>query len=83
MKIYINELGHTTNMAAMPIYGKNLKKSSSKEPNDRWPWNLVCSLRYLNSTKIVQMMTLTFLRKVKYGKMLIHRISWKVLKILA
>ena len=26
MKIYINELGHMTNMAAMPIYGKNFKK---------------------------------------------------------
>ena len=25
MKIYINVLGHMTNMAAMPIYGKNLK----------------------------------------------------------
>ena len=25
MEIYINELGHMTNMAAMPIYGKNLK----------------------------------------------------------
>ena len=36
MKIYINELGHMTNMAAMPIYGKNLKKSSP-EPIDRWP----------------------------------------------
>ena len=32
MKIYTNELGHTTNMAAMPIYDKNLKKSSSREP---------------------------------------------------
>ena len=31
MKIYTNKLGHMTNMAAMPIpvYGKNLKKSSS------------------------------------------------------
>ena len=29
MKIYTNELGHMTNMAAMPIYGKNLKKSNS------------------------------------------------------
>ena len=29
MKIYINELGHMTNMAAMPIYGKNLKKNFS------------------------------------------------------
>ena len=25
MKIHTNELGHMTNMAAMPIYGKNLK----------------------------------------------------------
>ena len=25
MKIYTNELGLLTNMAAMPIYGKNLK----------------------------------------------------------
>ena len=25
MKIYTNELGHMTNMAAMPIYGKTLK----------------------------------------------------------
>ena len=25
MKIYTNELGHMTNMAAMPIYGKNLQ----------------------------------------------------------
>ena len=30
MKIYTNELGHMTKMAAMPIYGKNLKKSSPK-----------------------------------------------------
>ena len=35
MKIYTNELCHITNMAAMPIYGKNLKKSSSPEPIDR------------------------------------------------
>ena len=35
MKIYTNELGHImTNMAAMPIYGKNLKKSSSPEAVD-------------------------------------------------
>ena len=30
MKIYTNELGHITNMAAMPIYGKNLKKIFSR-----------------------------------------------------
>ena len=35
MKIYINELGHMTNIAAIPIYGKNLKKSSPPDPNDR------------------------------------------------
>ena len=35
MKINSNELGHMTNMAAMPIYGKNLEKSSSPEPIDR------------------------------------------------
>ena len=35
IKIYTNELGHMTNMAAMPICGKNLKKSSSPEPVDQ------------------------------------------------
>ena len=34
MKIYTNELGHMINMAAMPIYDKNLKKSSPPEPID-------------------------------------------------
>ena len=58
MKIYINELGHMTKMAAMPIYGKNLKKYSSPEPIDGWPSNLVCSIVYGSSTKDVQIMTL-------------------------
>ena len=35
MKIYTDELGHMTDMAAMPIYGENLKKSSSPEPIDQ------------------------------------------------
>ena len=35
MKINTNELGHMANMAAMPIYGKHLKKSSSPEAIDR------------------------------------------------
>ena len=30
-KVYIFRPGHLTKMAAMPIYGKNLKKSSSPE----------------------------------------------------
>ena len=35
MEIHANELGHKTNMAAMPRYNKNLKKSSSPEPIDK------------------------------------------------
>ena len=58
MKIYTNELLHMTKKVAIPIYGKHLEKSSSPEPMDRWPWNLVCSIRYATSTKIFQMMTL-------------------------
>ena len=55
MKIYTNKLGH---MAAMPIYCKNLKKSSSPEPIDQWPWNLVCVIVYGSTTKGIQIMTL-------------------------
>ena len=56
MKIYTNELGHMTNMAAMPIYGKNLKKSP--EAINRWPLNLVCSIVYASTTKVLHIMTL-------------------------
>ena len=55
MKIYINELGHMTNMAAMPIYGK---KSSFPEPIDRRPCIFVCSIVYASTTKVVQIITL-------------------------
>ena len=34
-KVYIFPPGHMTKMAAMPIYGKNLTKSSSPEPLGR------------------------------------------------
>ena len=44
MKIYTNELSHITNMAALPIYGKNLKKSSP-EPLDRKFLCVACLLR--------------------------------------
>ena len=71
MKIYTNELGHMTNMATMPIYGKNLKKSSSPGPIDWWPWNLVCGIICASTTKVIQIMTLgwpwSFLSKVKFG----------------
>ena len=58
MKVYSNCPGHMTKMTTMPIYGKNLKKSSSPEPKSQWPWNLVCSIRCSSTTKFVQMMTL-------------------------
>ena len=58
MKIYTNELGYMTNMATMPIYGINLKKSSSPEAIDRWPWKLVCGIVYASTTKVVQIMTM-------------------------
>ena len=82
MKIYINELGHMTNMAAMPIYGKNLKKSSP-EPIDRWPWNLVCSIVYGSSTKVVQIMTLGWPWPIlRQGQIWSHRLlygkNWKL-----
>ena len=32
-KVCSNGTGHMTKMAAMPIYGKNMKNSSSLEPN--------------------------------------------------
>ena len=36
-KVFINGPGHMTKMAATPIYGKNLKKSSSPELASRFP----------------------------------------------
>ena len=32
IKVYVNGQGHMTKMAAVPIYGENLQKSSSPEP---------------------------------------------------
>ena len=57
MKFYSNGPGHMTNMAAMPIYGKNLKKSSPLEPKGWWHWKLLCSIGYRSTTKFVQKMT--------------------------
>ena len=58
MQIYTNEFGPMTNMAAMLIYNKNLKKSSSPEPIDRRPGHLVCSIMYGSTTKVVQIKSL-------------------------
>ena len=41
-----------------PYMVKTLKKSSSPEPEGRWPWDLVCSIRVVGPTKFVQMMIL-------------------------
>ena len=57
-KVCSNGLGHMTKMAAMPIYGKNLKKSSCPGPKGWWPWNLVFSIGCMSYTNFVQMMTL-------------------------
>ena len=56
-KVYSPGPGDITITAAMLIYGKSLKKSSS-EPKGWLPWNLVCSISYSSTTKFVQMMTL-------------------------
>ena len=57
-KVCSNGPGHKTKMAAMPIYGKNPKKSSSPEPKGQWPWNLVCIIECSSTTNFAQMMTL-------------------------
>ena len=71
MKIYTNELGHMTNMAAMLMYGKNIKKSSSPEPIDPWPWNLVCSIMYGSTISLFKLWPWAdlnlFYAKVKFG----------------
>ena len=84
MKIYANELGHMTNMATMPIYGKNLKQSSSPNSIDQWPWNLVCSIVYGSTTEVVQLMTLGWPWPIlRQGQIWWHRLlygkKWKLL----
>ena len=77
MKIYTNEFGHMTNMAAMPIYSKNLKKSSSPEPIDWWLWKLVCSIVYASTTKVVQIVTLGWPWPIlRWGKIWSHRLLY-------
>ena len=72
-----------TKMAAMSIYGKNLKKSSSPEPTDQWPLNLVCSIVYVNTTKIVQIISLGWPWPILHqGQIWSHRLlygkKWKL-----
>ena len=48
-KVYINGPGHMTKMAILPIYGKNLQKSSPTELKVLRSW----SNMYLSSTKLL------------------------------
>ena len=59
--VCLTSLCHMTKMAAVLIYGKNMKNSSSLEPNGRWPWRFICSIGYSSTTKFIQMMTLTYI----------------------
>ena len=52
-KVCINGPSHMTTMAATAIYGKNLQKCSSPEPEGLWFWNLACSIRGSSSTKYI------------------------------
>ena len=54
--------GHT-NVATTPIYGTNIRKKNPHLPTDRWHWNLVCSIWYIRTIKIVKMMSLSFTKK--------------------
>ena len=60
MKIYSYVAGQMNKIAAMPVYDKKkkLKKSSSPEPADRFPRNLVCSIRNSCLSYFIQMMPL-------------------------
>ena len=77
MKIYTNELSHITNMAPMPIYGENLKNSPTPEPIDQWPWNLVCSIVYGSTAKVIQIMTLGWPWPIlRQGQIWSHRLLY-------
>ena len=77
MKIYTNELGHMSNMAAMHMYGKNVKKSSSPEATDQWPWSLVYCIVYASTIKVVQIMTLGWPWPVlRRGQIWLHRLLY-------
>ena len=59
-KIYTKCTGHMTKMATKLIYGKKktLLMSSSLEPKGQWPWDLVCIIGDVGSTRFAQMINL-------------------------
>ena len=48
-----NGLGNMTKIAAMPIYGKIIKKYFSLEPADWLPLNFVCSIKDTSTIKFI------------------------------
>ena len=58
MKNYEYDFGLMTKMAAQPIYGKTLRKSSTRKTVERFPQILVCSIGDPSPSLFVQMMTL-------------------------
>ena len=57
-KTYTNCYGHITNMATMPIYGKNSLNLTSLEPKGHWLWDLVGRIGDVGHTRLAQMMNL-------------------------
>ena len=56
---------------------KKLKKSSSPEAIDWWPCNLVCSIVYASTTKIVQIVTLGWTWPIlRKGQIWLHRLLY-------
>ena len=49
LKVCSNGPGHMTKMAAMPIYGKNLKKSFHQKADDLETWYAASGARVLPS----------------------------------
>ena len=83
MKTYTNELGHVANMAAMPIYGKKLSKSSP-EPLVQLPWKLVFIDRYFQVCLYDDLgLTLIILRQGQTWENANTQDLWNVLKIFA
>ena len=84
IKIYTNQLGHMTNMAAISIYDTNLKKIFFSRAN--WPMtlNLICSIVYVSTNKVVQLMTLGWpwliLRQGQIWEKVKSIIFWKQLQ---
>ena len=72
MKIYTNEFDHMTNMAAMPIYGKNLKKIFFCRTNRPMTLKLGISMSMQVLPRLFKLWTLVdldpFYAKIKFGE---------------